>query len=200
MAAMSRLMESPSVKQPPFAPPFLKAGKRVIAQTANILFFLGPRLGLAPKQDHGRLWAHQLQLTIADWVAEVHDSHHPIGGGLYYEDQKREAKRRAKDFTAERLPKFLGYFEQVLERNGSRVLVGNAVSYVDLSLFQMIEGLRYAFSRAMTKQERNHRRVIALHDRVASRPRLAAYLASERRLPFNQEGIFRHYPELDERS
>ena len=119
---------------------------------------------------------------------------------MYYEDQKREAKRRAADFTAERLPKFLSYFEQVLERNGSRVLVGNTVSYVDLSLFQMIEGLRYAFPRAMTKQERKHRRVIALHDRVAARPRLAAYLASERRLPFNQEGIFRHYPELDDRS
>jgi glutathione S-transferase len=199
MAAMSRLLESRSVKRPPFAPPFLKAGKLVIAQTANILFFLGPRLGLAPKQDAGRLWAHQLQLTIADWVAEVHDTHHPVAGSLYYEDQKREAKRRAENFTAERLPKFLNYFEQVLERNGRGVLVGNAVSYVDLSLFQMIEGLRYAFPRAMTKQERKHRRAIALHDRIAARPRLATYLASERRLPFNQEGIFRHYPELDDR-
>jgi glutathione S-transferase len=200
MAAMSRYLESRSVKQPPFAPPFLKAGKLVIAQTANILFFLGPRLKLAPKQDAGRLWAHQLQLTIADWVAEVHDCHHPIAGSLYYEEQKREAKRRAANFTAERLPKFLNYFEQVLARNGSRVLVGSAVSYVDLSLFQTIEGLRYAFPRAMTKQERKLRRVIALRDRVAARPRLAAYLASKRRLPFNQEGIFRHYPELDDRS
>ena len=200
MAAMLRLMGSGTPKQPPFAPPFLRAGRLVIAQTANILLFLGPRLGLAPKQDADRLWAHQLQLTIADWVAEVHDSHHPIAGSLYYEDQKREAKRRAADFIAERLPKFLSYFEQVLERNGSRVLVGNKVSYVDLSLFQMIEGLRYAFPRAMTKQEPKHRRVIALHDRIAARPRLAAYLASERRLPFNQEGIFRHYPELDDRS
>jgi glutathione S-transferase len=200
MAAMSRWMESPSVKRPPFAPPYLKAGSLVIAQTANVLFYLGPRLGLAPKQDDGRLWAHQLQLTIADWVAEVHDSHHPIAGGWYYEEQKHEAKRRAKDFTAERLPKFLNYFEQVLQRNGGRVLVGNRVSYVDLSLFQMIEGLRYAFPGAMTKQGRKHRRVIALHDRIATRPRLAAYLASERRLPFNQEGIFRHYPELDDLS
>ena len=200
MAAMSRYLESRSVKQPPFAPPFLKAGKLVIAQTANILFFLGPRLKLAPKQDAGRLWAYQLQLTIADWVAEVHDCHHPIAGSLYYEEQKREAKRRAANFTAERLPKFLNYFEQVLARNGSRVLVGSAVSYADLSLFQTIEGLRYAFPRAMTKQERKLRRVIALRDRVAARPRLAAYLASKRRLPFNQEGIFRHYPELDDRS
>ena len=200
MAAMARLMESRSVKLPPFAPPFLRAGKQVIAQTANILFFLGRRLGLAPKPDAARLWAHQLQLTIADWVGEVHDAHHPIAGSLYYEEQKREAKQRAENFRAERLPKFLNYFDQVLERNGSRVLVGNAVSYVDLSLFQMIEGLRYAFPNAMSKRERKHRRLIALHDRVAVRPRLAAYLASERRLPFNQEGIFRHYAELDDRS
>jgi glutathione S-transferase len=200
MAAMSRFLESRSVKRPPFAPPYLKAGKLVIGQTANILFFLGPHLGLAPKDDAARLWMHQLQLTIADWVAEVHDAHHPIASSLYYEEQKREAKRRAENFRIERQPKFLSYFEQVLERNGSRVLVGNAVSYIDLSLFQMIEGLRYAFPRAMTKQERKYRQVTALHDRVAARPRLAAYLASERRLPFNQEGIFRHYPELDDRS
>jgi len=200
MAAMARFIESGSVKQPPFAPPFLKVGKLVIGQTANILFFLGPRLGLGPKQDAARLWAHQLQLTIADWAAEVHDTHHPVAGSLYYEEQKREAKRRAANFRAERLPKFLSYFEQVLKRNGSRGLVGNTVSYADLSLFQMIEGLRYAFPRAMTKQERKYRRVIALRDKVAARRRLAAYLASERRLPFNQEGIFRHYAELDDRS
>jgi glutathione S-transferase len=200
MAAMSKFLESRSVKRPPFAPPFLKAGKLVIAQTANILFFLGPRLGLAPKDDSARLWTHQLQLTIADWVAEVHDTHHPVASSLYYEEQKREAKRRAEIFRVERQPKFLSYFEQVLERNGGRILIGNAISYVDLSLFQMIEGLRYAFPHAMAKQERKHRRVIALHDRMAVRPRLAAYLASERRVAFNQEGIFRHYGELDDRS
>jgi glutathione S-transferase len=200
MAVMSRFLEGRSVKRLPFAPPFLKAGRVVIAQTANILFFLGVPLGLAPKDDAGRLWAHQLQLTIADWVGEVHDAHHPVASSLYYEEQKREAKRRAENFRAERLPKFLNYFERVLERNGRIILVGNAVSYVDLSLFQMIEGLCYAFPRAMTNQERKYRRVIALHDQVAARPRLAAYLASERRLPFNQEGIFRHYPELDDRS
>jgi glutathione S-transferase len=200
MAAMSDLLESRSVKRPAFAPPFLKAGKLVIAQTANILFFLGPRLGLAPKDNSARLWTHQLQLTIADWVAEVHDTHHPVASSLYYEEQKREAKRRAEIFRIERQPKFLRYFEQVLERNGGRILIGNAVSYVDLSLFQMIEGLRYAFPHAMAKQERKYRRVIALHDRIGARPRLAAYLGSERRLPFNQEGIFRHYGELDDRS
>ena len=200
MIAMSDFLKSRSVKRSPFAPPFLKSGKVVIAQTANILFFLGPRLGLAPKDEAARLWTHQLQLTIADWVGEVHDAHHPIASSLYYEEQKREAKRRAENFRIERQPKFLGYFEQILERNGGRFLVGNAVSYVDLSLFQMIEGLRYAFPHAMAKQERKYPRVIALHDRTAARPRLAAYLESERRLPFNQEGIFRHYAELDDRS
>jgi glutathione S-transferase len=197
MAAMSRFLESRAVKRPPFAPPFLKAGKLVIGQTANILLFLGPRLGLAPKDEASRLWAHQLQLTIADWIAEVHDTHHPIAGSLYYEDQKREAKRRAENFRNERLPKFMNYFEQALKRNGSRYLVGKTVSYVDLSIFQMIEGLRYAFPRAMAQRERKYPRLVALRDRVAARPRLAVYLAFERRLPFNQQGIFRNYPELD---
>ena len=196
---MMRFMESRSIKNPPFAPPFLKAGKLVIAQTANILFFLGPRLGLAPKNEPGRLWAHQLQLTIADWVAEAHDTHHPISGSLYYEDQKREAKRRAADFTAERMPKFFDYFEGILQRNskGNGFLLGRPFSYVDLSLFQMIEGLRYAFPKAMKRFEKKYSRALALRDRVAARPRIARYLDSPRRIPFNQEGIFRCYPELE---
>ena len=200
MAAMMRFMENGSMARPPFAPPFLKAGKLLIAQTANILLYLGPRLDLVPKNEASRVWAHQLQLTIADWVSEVHDTHHPIGGGLYYEDQKAEAKRRAADFTAERMPKYLGYFERILKRNptGTEYLLGKKVSYVDLSMFQMIAGLRYAFPRAMARLEPKYRGLIALHDRVSTRPRLAAYLASDRRIPFNQEGIFRYYPELDE--
>jgi glutathione S-transferase len=198
MAAMTRLLESRSARQPPFAPPFLKAGKLLIAQTANILLFLGPRLGLAPKNEAGRLWAHQLQLTISDWLAEIHDTHHPISSSLYYEEQQIEAERRAAIFTAERLPKFLDYFEETLKRNGGRHFVGKAVSYVDLSMFQMIEGLRYAFPRAMAKQELNHSRLVRLRDRVAARPRLQAYLSSDRRLPFNQQDLFRRYPELDE--
>jgi len=200
MAAMMRFMENRSMARPPFAPPFLKAGKLLIAQTANILLYLGPRLDLVPKNEASRVWAHQLQLTIADWVSEVHDTHHPIGGGLYYEDQKAEAKRRAADFTAERMPKYLGYFERILKRNptGTEYLLGKKVSYVDLSMFQMIAGLRYAFPRAMARLEPKYRGLIALHDRVSTRPRLAAYLASDRRIPFNQEGIFRYYPELDE--
>ncbi|HME60573.1 MAG TPA: glutathione S-transferase C-terminal domain-containing protein, partial [Candidatus Binatia bacterium] len=184
---------------PPFAPPFLKAGKLVIGQTANILLYLGPHLDLVPKNEPSRLWAHQLQLTIADWVAETHDTHHPIAGSLYYENQRDEAKRRAADFTADRMPKFLGYFERLLKRNARGVdyLLGKKASYVDLSLFQMIEGLRYAFPHAMARLEPKHGRSIALHDRIAARPRIAAYLASRRRMPFNQEGIFRRYPELD---
>jgi glutathione S-transferase len=200
MATMMRLMESPSNRYPPFAPPFLKAGKLIIAQTANILLYLGPRLDLVPKNEASRLWAHQLQLTIADWVAEAHDTHHPIGGSLYYEEQKAEAKRRAADFTASRLPKYFGYFEQILKRNakGAEYLLGKKVSYVDLSMFQMIAGLRYAFPRAMAQLEPKYRRLVALHDRLSIRPRLAAYLRSDRRIPFNQQGIFRYYPELDE--
>ena len=192
MAAMLRILESGSVKQPPFAPPFLKAGGQLIAQTANILLYLGPRLGLAPRSEAGRLWVHQLQLTIADWVVEAHDVHHPIGGGLYYEEQKREAKRRAQDFRTNRLPKFLDYFGEAVERKR-----GARATYADLSLFQMIAGLRYAFPRAMAKLERRRAWVDALHQRIAARPGIRAYLASPRRIPFNEQGIFRHYPELD---
>jgi glutathione S-transferase len=199
--ALMRMMEKAPAGRLPFAPPILKAGKAVIAQTANILFYLGPRLGLVPRAEATRLWAHQLQLTVADLVAEVHEVHHPIGSSLYYEDQKREAKRRAGNFRKERLPKFLGYFERVLEVNprGNRYMVGAALSYVDLSMFQIVAGLDYAFPRAMRRMRRNHRRLIALHDRVMVRPRIAAYIDSDRRIPFNTQGIFRHYPALDDR-
>ncbi len=186
-------------KNPPFAPPYLVAGRKTIAQTANILLYLGSRLRLAPKDEAGRLWVHQLQLTIADWLVEVHDCHHPIGSGLYYEEQKRESKRRAADFLAVRVPKYLGYFEDILASNRGGFLLGNTVSYADLSLFQMVAGMRYAFPRAMARLERRHPRLIALHGRISARPRLAAYLGSGRRIPFNLQGIFRHYPELDAR-
>jgi glutathione S-transferase len=197
---MMAILDDTTLAERPFAAPFLKAGKRLIGQTANILLFLGARHGLAPKSDAGRLWTHQLQLTLADLLVETHDTHHPIGGGLYYEEQKREAKRRAADFIANRLPKFLGYFESVLAANprGPSYLVGGRVTYADLSLFQMVAGLRYAFPNAMAKARRRYPNVIALHDRVAKRRRIAAYVASARRLPFNRQGIFRHYSELDQ--
>ena len=197
MAAMLRLMESRAVRQPPFAPPFLKAGKVIVGQTANILLFLGPRLGLAPRAEAGRLWAHQLQLTIADFVLETHDTHHPIAGSLYYEDQRPEAKRRAALFLRERVAKFLGYFEQVLSRSRGRWMTGGKLGYVDLSVFQAIEGLRYAFPNATARRAFRYPRLMALRDSVASRPRTARYLASDRRLPFNEMDIWRHYPELD---
>jgi glutathione S-transferase len=198
VAAMMRVMESRRVPRPPLAPPFLKAGRQVIGQTANILLFLGPRLGLAPRAEADRLWAHQLQLTIVDLLDEAHDAHHPIASSLYYEDQKPAAKRRSEDFIRNRVGHYLGHFEDVLARNRPRrFMVGGRLSYVDLSVFQIVEGLRYAYPRAMARRESRYPRVIALHDRVAARPRIAAYLASERRIPFNESGIFRHYPELD---
>src|SRR3977135_4071751 len=197
MAKLQRIMEARRVEHPPFAPPFLKAGELLIAQTANILLFLGARHGLAPKNEVGRLWVHQLQLTIADLVAEAHDVHHPIGAGLYYEDQKREAKRAAENFVSERIPKYLGYFETALERGRGSYLAGARLSYADLSLFQIVEGLRYAFPLRMKRFENKIPRWIGSRDRVAGRPRIGAYLESEAPIPFNESGIFRHYPDLD---
>jgi glutathione S-transferase len=196
MAAMMRMME-PKSGTPPFAPPFLKAGKLVIGQTANILFYLGSRHGLAPKAEAGRLWVHQLQLTVTDFVMEVHDTHHPIATSLYYEDQKAPAKKRTGEFWDERVPKYLGYFERLLEQNGGSWLTGRRLTYIDLSLFQIVEGLRYAFPKRMKAFERKIPGLVDLRDRVAARPNIKAYLASKRRIAFNEDGIFRHYKELD---
>jgi glutathione S-transferase len=197
MNKMLAMMDGAREKHPPFAPPFLKAGKLVIAQAANILFYLGPRLKLTPSNEAGRLWLHQLQLTVTDLVKEIHDTHHPIAGGLYYEDQKAEAKKYAHYFLKDRAPKYLGYFESVLKQSGGPYALGRKFTYIDLSLFQLIAGLRYAFPSAMAHIERKVPGVIEVHGRVIARPRLAAYLASKRRLAFNEMGIFRHYPELD---
>ncbi len=199
MGKMMRLRDGARVATPSFAPPFLKAGKLVLGQTANILLYLGGQLGLAPANEAGKLWTHQLQLTIADFVDEVHDTHHPIASSLYYEDQKREAKRRAADFRKNRVPLYLDYFENVIAKNPARsgTLVGARITYADLSIFELVEGMRYAFPKAFARAARSHKRVIALRDRVAERPRIKAYLASPRRLPYDQVGIFRHYSELD---
>ena len=195
--------QRPGAEEPgalPFAPPFVKVGTLVVSQTANILAYLAPRLALVPDDEALRTEANQIQLTLADFVDEIHDTHHPIAGGLYYEDQKAAAKRRARDFVKERMPKYLGWLEKVLERNrksGGQWLVGSGRTYVDLSAFQIIEGLRYAFPNAMARLEPTLPRLVALRDRVAARPGIASYLGSKRREPFNQMGIFRHYPELD---
>lgn len=196
--AMMAILNSKTEPHIPFAPPFLKDGDLIISQTANILQYLGPKLGLSPEGDL-RFVVHGLQLTIADMLTEAHDTHHPIASGQYYEEQKAPAKARAADFLAHRLPKFMHYFERVLAQNphGDQRLVGAALTYVDLSMFQLIEGLHYAFPRATARFAAHYPRLAALRKAVAARPNIAAYLASERRLPFNETGIFRHYPELD---
>ncbi|HYH43551.1 MAG TPA: glutathione S-transferase family protein [Burkholderiales bacterium] len=197
--ALEGILNDEDIERPPFALPILKAGRQVIAQTPNILLFLGGRLKLAPKDAAGRLWTNQLQLTISDFIVEIHDTHHPVGAGEYYEKQKREAKRRSKDFIAARLPKFLGYFERVLERNPGRGpwLVGSQVTYADLSLAQVIAGLRYAFPKASRNTLRSRPRLRALHDAVFALARIKRYAASDRRLAFNDNDIFRHYLALD---
>jgi glutathione S-transferase len=197
--AIERYLDGDDVERPPFAPPFLKAGRQLIGQTPNILLFLGGRLGLAPRDMSGRLWTHQLQLTIADFIVEIHDTHHPIGGGLYFSQQRREARRRSRDFLANRLPKFCGYFERVLERNRARGpwLVGARLTYADLSLAQVVAGLRYAFPAASRRALPAYPRLRALHDAVFARPRIKRYLASGRRLAFNNDDLFRRYRELD---
>jgi glutathione S-transferase len=194
-AAMIKLMQQRGT--PPFAPPFLKSGKLLIGQTANILLYLGSRHGLAPKTEAGKLWVHQLQLTIADLVLEVHDTHHPLGPSLYYEDQRAPARKRTDEFWSERVPKYLGYFEKLLRDNGGAYVTGRRIVYVDLSLFQIVEGLRYAFPKRMKAFERKIPGLVDLRDRVAARPNIKVYIASDRRIPFNEDGIFRHYKELD---
>ena len=199
MPAVLHCLQDASVLRPSFACPVLVDGKQMIGQTAAILLYLAPRLKLVGASEADRIWAHQIQLTIADAVSEAHDTHHPVGTGLYYEDQLQEAARAAKAFRTQRIPKFLGWLETVLARNpkGDKHLVGGRLSYVDLSLFQLVEGLLYAFPKATRRAAKKTPRVMALRDRVAQYPRVAAYLRSTRRIPFNETGIFRHYPELD---
>jgi glutathione S-transferase len=195
-----RTLQDERLERPPFAPPFLKVGRRCIAQTSTILLYLGRRHALAPRDAAGRLWTDQLQLTICDLLTEVHDTHHPLGSSLYYEQQKSAARRRTKQFLLQRLPKFLDYFEQVLERNRARGpwLVGARLTYVDLSMAQVIEGLRFAFPISSTRLLRSHPRLRALRMAAFARPRIKRYLASGRRVKFNNSGIFRRYRELDD--
>jgi glutathione S-transferase len=197
--AMLAALNDRASRHPPFAPPFLKDGDFVVGQTTAILQYLAPTLKLVARSEQARTWTLQIQLTIGDVVTEAHDTHHPIATSLYYEDQKPEALRRAQDFRANRMPKFMKWFERILKQNpaGDRYLVGNRLSYADLSLFQLVEGLRYAFPTAADRVLSGTPLVAALHRRVAAQPRVAAYLRSDRRIPFNEDGIFRRYPELD---
>ena len=195
--ALVKHLDGATTKTPPFAPPFLKVGQHIIGQTANILLYIGARHGLAPGNEAGRLWTNQLQLTIADFLVEIHDTHHPLGGGLYYEQQKPAAKRRSQEFIMQRIPKYLNYFEHIIERNAARWMVGRRLTYADLSMAQIMAGLHYAFPRAMQARRRRYPRLHALHEAVFARPNIRRYVNSGRRLAFNDEGIFRHYPELD---
>jgi len=197
VAAMTAMLGGRATPFTPFAPPFLRDGGVIVSHVANILLYLGPRLKLAPEDEASRLFAHGLQLTITDFIFEVHDTHHPISIELYYEDQKPTAKKRAAAFVDERLPKFLTWLERTLKRSGGESLLARGFSYVDLSAFQVVCGLQYAFPHAMARIARRIPRLLELRARVAGRRGIAAYLASDRRLPFNEEGIFRHYGELD---
>ncbi len=181
----------------PFAPPYLDDDGLVVAQVANILLYLGERHAIAPSGAADRLWLNQLQLTIADLVAEVHNVHHPVAMMDYYDDQKPEAARAAKQFRDERLPKFLGHFEDAAQANPGDWLTGDRWSYGDTSLFQLVEGLRYMFPRRMKTLEPDYPALIRIRDQVADLPGIRAYLQSDRRIAFNTDGIFRHYPELD---
>ncbi len=196
--AMLSTMYGQGVAHPPFASPFLRDGDVLIGQTAAILLYLGGRLGLAPADEAGKLWTHQIQLTIADCAAEAHDTHHPVSADLYYEEQKPEAARRAKYFRDERIPKYLDWFETILDRNpaGRAHLVGEKLTYADLSLYYLVEGLKYAFPRAMARHLPGRRSVAALAVAMPQRPGIAAYLVSPRRMPFSEQDLFRHYPEL----
>jgi glutathione S-transferase len=200
ISAMMKVLRSKTEPHIPFAPPFLKDGQLIVPQVANILMYLGPKLSLAPEVEGLRHVANGIQLTIMDMVTEVHDTHHPIATTLYYEDQRDAAKARSAQFIKHRIPKFMEYFERVLKRNpeGERQMVGNSLSYVDLSLFQLFEGLSYAFPRATKNFRADYPALTALHKAVRARPNISRYLASKRRVPFNDSGIFRHYPELDQ--
>jgi glutathione S-transferase len=200
VAAMTAMLEGRAAPFTPFAPPFLRDGGVIVSHVANILLYLGPRLKLAPEDEASRLFAHGLQLTITDFIFEVHDTHHPISTALYYEDQKKEAKARSGAFLADRVPKYLGYFERVLADNpaGAAHAVGDKLSTVDLSLFQVWAGLAYAFPRAFAGADRIYPALAGLAASVAAQPNVAAYLASDRRIPFNESGIFRRYPDLDQ--
>jgi glutathione S-transferase len=200
MKPMLKILESKRIALPPFAPPFLKDGNLIISHVANILLYLAPKLGFAPADENQLYAAHGLQLTITDFITEIHDTHHPISIGSYYQEQKAPAKARAADFLDSRMPKYLGYFERILQRNpqGNKHIIGDALTYVDLSLFQLVAGLRYAFPRATKNFAKDYPALIALHGMVKRRKNISAYLKSARRLAFNETGIFRHYPELDQ--
>jgi glutathione S-transferase len=181
----------------PFAPPYLVDGDFAIAHVAHILAWLTDKHSLGSGRLETDLQLIQLQLTITDLVAEVHDVHHPVGAAKYYHEQKDEALIAAGSFRDARMPKYLGYFEGALAVNEGPFVLGDKWSHVDTSLFQLVEGLSYAFPRRMAALKDDYPRLHAVRDAIAGIDRVAAYLASDRRISFSEDGVFRHYPELD---
>ncbi|MEM1414031.1 MAG: glutathione S-transferase [Myxococcota bacterium] len=181
----------------PFAPPILKHGELVLAQTAVLVDYLGRRHGLVPEDEAERERVRMLVLTWLDVLGEAHDTHHPLGVSFPYEDQLPEARKAAAHFREQRLAGWLRHFDSVVEENGGEWHVGQAMSTADLVGFQVLEGLAYAFPRAFAPLLAERALLRALRERVAMAPRVAAYLASDRRLPMDETGIFRRYPELD---
>ncbi|KAL1639271.1 hypothetical protein SLS58_008113 [Diplodia intermedia] len=193
---------------PVFAPPALRVpgagrdGKAlVIAQTPNIIQYLAPKVGLAPADEADALHASQIMLTALDLSNETHDSHHPIAVSLYYEDQKDAAKQRAKDFRENRIPKFFSYFERSLKGNeesgGGKYLVGDKLTHADTTVWQVIDGLLFAFPKELEARKEEFPLIFGkFYPGIKEEKGLKEYLASDRRLKYSQ-GLYRHYPELD---
>jgi glutathione S-transferase len=179
----------------PFAPPYIVDDDLCIGQTAHILAYLSDKHGLGAGELDLDLQMIQLQLDISDMVEEVHSTHHPIAGSLYYQDQMEAAYENARAFREERIPKYLDHFEAALEGQGGPFVLGDQWNHVDTSLFQLMEGLDYAFPKRM--RELDYPRLELCRQAVTEIDGIEAYLASDRRMEFNQDGIFRHYPELD---
>ncbi|MBI4814756.1 MAG: glutathione S-transferase family protein [Deltaproteobacteria bacterium] len=180
-----------------FAPPILRHGARLVSHTANILAYVGPRLGLVGESEVARDTAHQLQLTVTDFVAEIHNTHHPVSPSLYFEDQVEEAKRATHHFLESRMPKYLRHFEKTATRSGGPWILGDAMTYVDLSMFQLHEGLSYAFPQSFVTFRARIPHLVSIVEAVRRLEQVQKYLSSERRLSFNQHGLFRRYPELE---
>ncbi|KEY69018.1 hypothetical protein S7711_03320 [Stachybotrys chartarum IBT 7711] len=188
---------------PVFAPPLLRHGDLLINQLPNILLYLAPKLGLAPAAGPAVYHLNAIVLTLLDgFVNELHETHHPIATSQYYDDQKPEAKKRSKSYREERLPRFLGYAQRLLDAKTSGDgpwLYGGSLTYADLVLFQGIHGTKYAFPKTVEKLQKSGKYdgVFALFDAVQERPNIKAYMASDRRVDYSQ-GIWRYYPELEE--
>ena len=202
---ISKENKGDSINPPPLAPPILKHGEYTISQTPNILLYLGTKLGLAPTTEEdpvGIYHVNELTLTALDGLSnEPHDVHHPIAVAEYYENQKEEAAKKAKDYRENRLPKFFEYFERVLSGDASKggeYLYGGQLTYADLVLFQTVDGVSFAFPRRVgsLKKSGDYDKVFALYDRVKALEKIKAYLESDRSQEYSM-GIYRHYPELD---